>query len=135
MVGGRYKVVSLIAEGGMGRVYLAEQDMGGASRRVAIKVLLSQYSVRKADVARFMRECSTVSQLEHPNTIKFYDYGETDEGDLYIAMEFVRGRSLARELAEHGILSPERVDLIIGQICGSLQEAHDKGIILSLIHI
>ena len=85
--------------------------------------------VRDDIVARFMRECSTVSELEHPNTIKFYDFGETDEGDLYIAMEFVRGRSLARELAELGMLSPERVDLIIGQICGSLQEAHDKGII------
>jgi len=129
LVGGRYRVTTLVAEGGMGRIYAAEQEMGGTKRKVAIKVLLSQYAGRKADVTRFMRECSTVSELEHPNTIKFYDFGDTDEGDLYIAMEFVRGRSLARELIVHGMLSPERVDLIVGQICGSLQEAHDKGII------
>ncbi len=129
LVGNRYRVVSLVAEGGMGRVYAAEQEMGGAKRKVAIKVLLSQHSGRKADVARFMRECSMVAELEHPNTIKFYDYGQTEDGDLYIAMEFVRGRSLARELVDRGPLSAERVDLIVGQICGSLQEAHDKGII------
>lgn len=121
-------VRSLVAEGGMGRVYSAEQQMGTTRRKVAIKVLLSEYAGRELDVQRFLRECSTVSELDHPNTIKFYDYGETKEGDLYIAMEFLSGQSLAQELKK-GALAPERVDLIIGQIAGALQEAHDRGII------
>jgi serine/threonine-protein kinase len=127
-LGGRYKILHLVAEGGMGRVYAAEQAMGTTKRKVAIKVLLSEYSGRDQDMQRFMRECATVIELEHPNTIKFYDYGETPEGDLYIAMELLTGPSLAQVLRD-GPLSAERVDLIVGQICGSLQEAHDRGIV------
>ena len=128
LVSKRYRIQSLLAEGGMGRVYSAEQNMGAAARKVAIKVLLSEYSGRELDMQRFSRECGTVAELEHPNTIKFYDYGETDDGDLFIAMEFLAGQSLSHVLKD-GPISPERVDLIIGQICGSLQEAHDHGII------
>ncbi len=128
IVAGRYRITHLVAEGGMGRVYAAEQPMGAASRKVAIKVLLSEYSGRDQDMQRFLRECSTVAELEHPNTIKFYDYGETPGGDLFIAMEFLNGKSLA-QLLRDGPLAPERVDLIVGQICGSLQEAHDRGIV------
>jgi serine/threonine protein kinase len=128
LVGGRYRIKSLVAEGGMGRVYAAEQSMGETSRKVAIKVLLAEYSGRELDMQRFMRECSTVAELEHPNTIKFYDYGETNDGDLFIAMEFLAGQSLSQAL-KGGAMAPERVDLIVGQICGSLQEAHDHGIV------
>lgn len=128
VVAGRYRITHLVAEGGMGRVYAAEQPMGAASRKVAIKVLLAEYSGRDQDMQRFLRECSTVAELEHPNTIKFYDYGDTPGGDLFIAMEFLNGKSLA-QLLRDGPLMPERVDLIVGQICGSLQEAHDRGIV------
>jgi eukaryotic-like serine/threonine-protein kinase len=129
VLGGRFRVQSLLAEGGMGRVYVAEQRMGTTLRRVAIKMLLSEYSKAEHQVTRFLRECSMVTELEHPNTIKFYDYGKTDEGDLFIAMEFVSGESLAALVKRLGRLPPERVDVIMSQICGSLQEAHDKGII------
>ncbi|HTJ84480.1 MAG TPA: protein kinase, partial [Polyangiaceae bacterium] len=105
-----------------------EQSMGGTKRKVAVKVLLSEYSGRDQDMQRFERECATVVELEHPNTIKFHDYGETPEGDMYIAMELLVGPSLSQVLRD-GPLSPERVDLIMGQICGSLQEAHDRGIV------
>ncbi len=128
LLANRYTVKYLVAEGGMGRVYAAEQAMGKTSRKVAIKVLLAEYSGRDQDTQRFLRECSTVSELEHPNTIKFYDYGETAQGDLFIAMEFLSGQSLAQILKD-GPLSPERVDLVVGQLCGSLQEAHDHGIV------
>jgi serine/threonine protein kinase len=127
-VGGRYLVRSLVAEGGMGRVYAAEQAMGGAVRKVAIKVLLTEYSVRDLDMQRFARECSTVAELDHPNTIKFYDYGTTPSGEPYIAMEFLAGHALSHVL-KAGPLPAERVDLVVGQICGSLQEAHDRGIV------
>lgn len=129
LVGGRYRITELIAEGGMGRVYAAEQLMGSTVRKVAVKLLVSEYSGREHDMRRFARECSTVAELEHPNTIRFYDYGETDDGDLYIAMEFLAGRSLAKLLRDEGPMSPERVDRIVGQICGSLDEAHGRGIV------
>src|SRR5688572_20604316 len=126
MVAGRYRITHLVAEGGMGRVYAAEQAMGATSRKVAIKVLLAEYSGRDQDMQRFLRECSTVAELEHPNTIKFYDYGETPGGDVFVAMEFLNGQSRAQVLRD-GALSPERADLSVGQICGSLQEAHEHG--------
>ncbi len=128
-VGGRYRVTALLGEGGMGRVYTAEQQMGTAVRRVAVKTLLQEFSRDGQVVARFMRECGTVVELEHANTIKFFDFGKTDQGDLYIAMEFVDGKPLADIIVKEGAMSPERVDHIMKQICGSLNEAHEKGIV------
>jgi serine/threonine-protein kinase len=129
IIGGRYKVIGVLGEGGMGRVYHAEQRMGTSVRKVAVKTLLSQFAKDPQTVARFMREVGTVSELEHPNTIKVYDFGQTDSGELYIAMELLQGQSLDEILASGQPLPPERVDRIVGQVCGSLQEAHDKGIV------
>ncbi|MEO7327737.1 MAG: protein kinase [Minicystis sp.] len=128
VVGGRYRISGILGEGGMGRVYTGEQSMGTSVRKVAVKTLLAQYAKDPQVLARFMRECGTVSELEHPNTIKVYDFGQTDSGELYIAMELLSGTSLEAAL-EKGPLAAERVDHILGQICGSLQEAHDKGIV------
>ncbi len=128
VVGGRFRVTGILGEGGMGRVYTGEQQMGTSVRKVAIKTLLSQFAKDPQVLARFMRECGTVSELEHPNTIKVYDFGQTNTGELYIAMELLTGASLEKEL-EQGPLQPDRVDKILGQTCGSLQEAHDKGIV------
>ncbi|WP_437279423.1 protein kinase [Sorangium sp. So ce375] len=129
IVGGRFRIVGVLGEGGMGRVYNGEQPMGTSVRKVAIKTLLSQHAKDPQVVARFMRECGTVSELEHPNTIKVYDFGQTNTGELYIAMELLNGQSLEEALERGGALSPERVDRIIAQTCGSLQEAHEKGIV------
>jgi serine/threonine-protein kinase len=129
VVGGRFRITGLLGEGGMGRVYAGEQQMGTSVRKVAVKTLLQEFSKDPQVVARFMRECGTVVELEHPNTIKFYDFGQTDAGDLYIAMEFVDGKSLSDVIAQGGSLSVERVLNIVKQVAGSLQEAHDKGII------
>jgi serine/threonine-protein kinase len=128
VIGGRFRIIGVLGEGGMGRVYNGEQQMGTSVRKVAVKTLLAQYAKDPQVVARFMRECGTVSELEHPNTIKVYDFGQTPSGELYIAMELLSGQSLEKAL-ESGALSPERVDKILGQTCGSLQEAHDKGIV------
>jgi serine/threonine-protein kinase len=126
IVGGRYRIIDILGEGGMGRVYRAEQQMGTSVRQVAVKTLLSQYAKDTQVVARFMRECGTVAELEHPNTIKVYDFGQTPSGELYIAMELLTGRSLESIIETGGALPPERVDRIVGQVCGSLQEAHDR---------
>ena len=92
VLGGRYAVRRVIGEGGMGVVYEAEQRMGEGTRLVAIKTLLPELSNDHTLVSRFHRESGTVAQLEHPNTIRFYDYGETPDGVLYIVMELVTGR-------------------------------------------
>src|SRR6185436_19569746 len=80
-------------------------------------------------LARFHRECGTVAQLEHPNTIKFFDFGATNDGTLYIAMEFVAGKPLSDVIAKEGALSSDRVIKIMRQVCGALDEAHMQGII------
>ncbi|HTA88298.1 MAG TPA: serine/threonine-protein kinase [Polyangiaceae bacterium] len=128
LIGGRYRVTGVLGEGGMGIVYVGEQQMGSTVRKVAIKTLHAHLSKDPSVLARFHRECGTVAQLEHPNTIKFYDFGSTADGTLYIAMEFVAGHSLA-DIIQHGPLSPERVTKIMRQICGALDEAHMQGII------
>ena len=129
IVGGRFRISGVLGEGGMGRVYSGDQQMGTSTRKVAVKTLLAEYAKDVKTVERFMRECGTVSELEHPNTVKVYDYGKTDSGDLYIAMELLSGTSLERAIQEGGPMASDRVDKIVGQICGSLQEAHDKGIV------
>ncbi len=128
IIADRYRIVSLLGEGGMGRVYLAEQKMGTATRKVAIKTLHPELSRDAQLVQRFHRECETVIALSHPNTVQFYDFGELPEGTLYIVMEYIEGESLANVL-QRGPLEPGRVDRILVQICGSLQEAHDHGIV------
>ncbi len=129
MVGGRYRVLEVIGEGGMGRVYVGEQQMGTKVRKVAIKTLLAQFAKDQNTVGRFMREAGTISELEHQNTIKVYDFGQIEgTGEIYVAMEFLQGQSLEQALLQ-GPLAPERVDHILRQVCGSLAEAHEKGIV------
>src|SRR5215510_6628852 len=128
VVGGRYRISAVLGEGGMGMVYVGEQQMGSTVRKVAIKTLHQHLSKDPSVLARFHRECGTVAQLEHPNTIKFYDFGSTADGTLYIAMEFVAGQPLA-ELIQHGPFTVDRVIKIMRQVCGALDEAHMQGII------
>ncbi|MFO0569198.1 MAG: serine/threonine-protein kinase [Polyangiaceae bacterium] len=130
IIGGRYRVTGVLGEGGMGIVYVGEQQMGSTIRQVAIKTLHQHLSKDPSVLARFHRECGTVAQLEHPNTIKFYDFGSTADGTLYIAMEFVKGKPLNEVIeGSGGGMSPERVLKIMKQVCGALDEAHKQGII------
>src|SRR5688572_12950275 len=128
LIGGRYRVTGVLGEGGMGIVYIGEQQMGSTVRKVAIKTLHQHLSKDASVLARFHRECGTVAQLEHPNTIKFYDFGATEDGTLYIAMEFVEGKPLA-DIILGGALAPDRVIHIMRQVAGALDEAHEQKII------
>src|ERR1041384_4903838 len=128
LIGGRFRVTGVLGEGGMGKVYVGEQQMGTTVRKVAIKTLHSHLSKDPSVLARFHRECGTVAQLEHPNTIKFFDFGATNDGTLYIAMEFVAGKPLA-DLVQEGPMPADRVIKIIRQVCGALDEAHMQGVI------
>ena len=129
VVGSRYRITGVIGEGGMGVVYVGEQQMGSTIRKVAVKTLHAHLSKDTSVLKRFHRECGTVAQLEHPNTIKVYDFGSTPDGTLYIAMEFVAGRALSDVLLNEGKLSSARVIQILRQICGALDEAHELGIV------
>src|SRR5579884_3739872 len=95
VLGGKYKIVRLLGEGGMGAVYEGEQQLGTTRRKVAVKTLHPHLSRDTKIKARFEREVGTVAELEHPNTIQVYDFGSTKDGILYIVMEFLQGKSLA----------------------------------------
>ena len=129
IIGGRFKVTGILGEGGMGIVYCGEQPMGSTVRKVAIKTLHQHLSKDPSVLARFHRECGTVAQLEHPNTIKVYDFGSTDDGTLYIAMEFVSGAPISDIIEKQGPMSADRVVKVMRQVCGALEEAHQQGII------
>ena len=126
---GRYRVLKVLGEGGMGKVYLAEQKMGTATRNVAIKTLHPELSGDPQLVARFHRECETVIQLHHPNTVQFYDFGDLEDKTLFIVMEFIEGEDLSKRLSRQGHLQQPMVDKLLIQICGSLSEAHSRGVV------
>jgi eukaryotic-like serine/threonine-protein kinase len=128
-LGGKYKVVRLIGEGGMGAVFEGEQQLGTARRKVAVKTLHPHLSHDPKIKARFEREVGTVAELEHPNTIQVFDFGSNEEGILYIVMEFLHGKSLASLLEKEGAMPADRVERIMQQVCGSLEEAHGRGIV------
>ncbi len=125
---GKYSIARVLGEGGMGKVYQGEQKLGDLKRPVAIKTLQPELAQDPQLVTRFLREAGTVGLLEHPNTIKFYESGQLDDGKLFVAMEFIQGESLAHVIAR-GPIPPQRVEHILSQVCGSLGEAHEHGIV------
>ncbi len=129
VIGGKYRVVNLLGEGGMGSVYLAEQKLGTTMKKVAIKTLHKELSRDPKIQARFDREAGTVAELQHPNTIQVFDYGKTDDDQLYIVMEYVQGANVADVLEKGGAMPPARAEAILRQVCGSLEEAHAHGIV------
>ena len=123
----RFEILERIGEGGTGVVYKAKQL--SVDRVVAIKILGAHVSTDPSWVKRFHNEARAASRLDHPNTVRLIDFGQTKEGLLFIAMEFLHGRSLRQELDRVGKLPANRVLRIISQACQSLQEAHSQGII------
>ncbi|MCK6545537.1 serine/threonine protein kinase [Myxococcota bacterium] len=125
---GKYRVDQLVARGGMGRVYRGVQYPLG--RPVAIKVLSRELNRNDPQFARrFTLEAATAAKLAHPHTITVFDYGETETGDLFIAMEYLQGRSLAKLLEEEGRLSVHRALAIALQVARAVREAHQMGVI------
>ena len=129
VVAGKYRIIKLLGEGGMGCVYQAEQKLGTTARKVALKTLHKHLSHDQNIKDRFDREAGTIAALEHPNTIQVFDFGTMEDGTLYLVMEFVQGRSVADILEKDGPMPPERVLNIMRQVTGSLEEAHGHGIV------
>lgn len=126
-IGGRFEITSRIGAGGMGIVYRARQL--GMDRDVAIKMLLKELAHDAKVVQRFKIEALAVSRLNHPNTIRIFDFGQLDDGTLYFAMEFLDGVSLERALRTDTAFPARRTLHVIRQIAQSLTEAHEKGIV------
>jgi serine/threonine-protein kinase len=124
---GRYRILRVIGEGGMGIVYEGEHVL--IERRVAIKVLREDFCKRADVVERFRREAKSASRIGHPNIVDVLDFGETPGGASYFVMEMLHGEDLADVLAKQGALPPERAALIVYQCCHALAAAHDKGIV------
>ena len=125
--GGRYRIIKHLAAGGMARVYVAEQAPLG--REVALKILHREFSEDLDSVKRFEREAIAVSKLTHPNTITVFDFGQAEDGQFYLAMEFLEGEPLSNRLKKVGALAPQDALAIAAQVSRSLAEAHQKGIV------
>jgi serine/threonine-protein kinase len=127
IIADRYHIQKKLGEGGMGQVYLAEHVKMG--RRCAIKIM-NQGLVNDPDaISRFNREAANASRIGHTNVCAIYDFGETPEGLIYLAMEFIEGRSLSGLLEEAKVLPLARAAAIITQCADALQVAHDLGIV------
>jgi len=124
---GRYRIDSVLGRGGMGAVYRAEQLAVG--RPVALKILHERLLDDLSEVTRFQEEARAIAALKHPNTIRLIDFGQTDDGTLFLVMEYLEGEPLNDLLAREAPLDPARAVRITRQILGALGEAHAQGIV------
>jgi serine/threonine protein kinase len=124
---GKYQVNDLVATGGMGRVYRARQR--GMERWVALKVLHGRHSGDDTVVKRFYTEMRATARIEHPHTVRVYDFGHTDDGDLFLVMELLRGPTLSTVMDAEAPMAPQRVARIGGRIARALEAAHANGVV------
>ncbi len=125
-IAGKFAVLRRLGAGAMGVVYLARQL--ALDKVIAIKVLHRELSADAGFVERFRREARAASRLDHPNSIRVFDFGAEPDGLLYIAMEYVEGPDLFAVLHEHGPLSPTAIVDILSQVLSALAVAHDLGV-------
>ena len=122
----RYLLKEKIGSGGMADVYLADDQLLG--REVAVKVLHAQYAADPSFIQRFRHEAQSAANLNHPNIVNIYDWG--NEGELYyIVMEYVEGRDLKEILRSDGRLLPERAAEIAAEVSAALQFAHRRNLV------
>lgn len=127
VIAGRFEIIRRLGSGGMGTVYLARQT--SMNRQVAIKLLHSDKTRDNEARSRFRLEAAAVSRLKNPHTITVYDFGEDENGELFLVMEYLEGRLLSDVLRETGPIDSALVVGIADQILDSLAEAHAAGIL------
>jgi hypothetical protein len=123
---GRYKLVELLGEGGMGLVYMAQQ-VEPVRRLVAVKLIKAGMDTRQV-LARFEAERQALALMDHPNIARVLDAGATDSGRPFFVMELVKGVPITRYCDEHHLSTRERLALFV-PVCRAIQHAHQKGII------
>jgi tRNA A-37 threonylcarbamoyl transferase component Bud32 len=126
-IAGRFRILALLGEGGMGAVYRGEQM--SLKRAVAVKLLRPELSANQMLLRRFSAEAAAVAKLDHPNTVKVYDFGQDTDGSLFIAMELIEGQPLRAVIGAAGPLPPARAFNIAIQVAASLVDAHASQIV------
>ncbi|MBC7855884.1 MAG: protein kinase [Pirellulaceae bacterium] len=126
LIAGRYRVLEMLGEGGMGTVYKAQDT--NLDRVVAIKVLPAGRLHDADAIARFQREAKALARLSHPHIIQAYDSG-SDQGRHFLVMEFVEGLGLDKVLRQHGALAPSVAADFMHQAAVGLEHAHEKGLV------
>ncbi|MHB1225678.1 MAG: serine/threonine-protein kinase, partial [Gemmatimonadaceae bacterium] len=127
VIADRYHVEKMLGEGGMGRVYLAEHVRMG--RRSAVKVMGRSLATDRDALSRFNREAANAARITHTHVAAIYDFGETHDGLVYLAMEFVDGEPLTSVIARETRLEPARAAKIVAQVGDGLDAAHALGIV------
>ncbi len=127
VVKGKFKIIRKLGQGGMGAVYLAEQL--GIGHRVALKFLKAEFSTDAEIAKRFLNEAKSYALVAHPNAVAFHDFGQDDEGNLFIAMEYCEGVDLKKVIAEQGRLPLIEAVEIVLQVADVLANAHQKGVV------
>ncbi len=127
VVKGKFKIIRKLGQGGMGAVYLAEQL--GIGHRVALKFLKSEFSSDVEIARRFLNEAKSYARVAHPNAVALHDFGQDEEGNLFIAMEYCEGVDLKKVIAEQGRLPLIEAIEIVLQVADVLANAHEKGVI------
>ena len=128
VLAGRYRVQRLLGKGGMGAVYLADDEV--LHELVALKVISSAYAADEAAmIARFRREASAARKVSSPQVIRIHDLGEARPGLLYLSMEYFSGRTLSELIAQRGVVPMKDVEDILQQIGAGLEAAHQAGVI------
>ncbi|HEV3468744.1 MAG TPA: protein kinase [Pyrinomonadaceae bacterium] len=127
VLAGKYRIDEKIDEGGMGCVYRATHVL--MEKTVAVKVLHPALAADEKIVARFTREARAASRISHPHAIVVTDFGESEQGVVYLVMEYLRGRTLKDIIRSEGPMSLERVAEIVRQVGGALEAAHEQGVV------
>jgi serine/threonine protein kinase len=127
VIAGRYRVAAEIGQGGMGSVFLAQDQRLG--KDVALKVLPRDLWRNANAVKRFRTEARAASLLNHPNTVRVIDFNQEPDGLLFLVMEYLKGVPLSLVLEREGAFAGERVTVLAGQLLGALSDAHGHGVV------
>lgn len=124
---GKYRIDAKLSSGGMGTVYRGTHVL--MDKTVAVKVLRTSLAADEKIVARFSREARAASKISHPHALSVTDFGEAENGVVFLVMEYLSGSTLKEIIREEGPMSLERVAGILKQVCGALDAAHEQGVV------
>lgn len=124
---GQYRLARLLGSGAMGEVYMAEHQL--LKRPCAVKLVRADRAGDPKALARFEREVRSIARLTHPNVIEIYDYGRTEDGTFFYAMEYLQGLTLEEVVRRYGRLPPGRALYLFSQLCAAVRAAHGHGLV------